>query len=62
MNDDILLIPKDSYTLLSHVLQSLLPIFVLFLDVTDQVSHPYKTAGNIVILQVLILTFLNSKL
>jgi hypothetical protein len=30
--------------------------------VSDQVSHPYKTAGKIIVLQMLIFVFLDSKL
>jgi hypothetical protein len=30
--------------------------------VTDQVSHPYKTTGKIILLYVLIFVFLDSKL
>jgi hypothetical protein len=32
------------------------------LSVSDQVSHPYKTIGNIVVLYILIYIFLDSKL
>ena len=32
------------------------------LNVSDQVSHPYKTRGNIIILYILIFTFMDSKL
>ena len=32
------------------------------LNVSDQVSHPYKTTGKIVFLYILIFTFLDSKL
>jgi hypothetical protein len=33
-----------------------------FLDVNDQVSHPYKTKGKIIVLWVLIVVFLDSEL
>ena len=32
------------------------------LNVTDQVSHPYKTTGKIIVLCIVIFTFLDSKL
>jgi len=32
------------------------------LNVSDQVSHPYKTTGNITFLYILIFKFLDSKL
>ena len=32
------------------------------LSVSDQVSHPYKTAGKIIVLCILIIKFLDSKL
>ena len=32
------------------------------LNVSDQVSHPYKTTGRIIVLYILILKFLDSKL
>ena len=32
------------------------------LNVSDQVSHPYKTTGKIIVLYILIFKFLNSKL
>jgi hypothetical protein len=32
------------------------------LDVSDQVSYPYKTAGEIIVLYILIFIFLGSKL
>ena len=33
-----------------------------FLNVSDQVSHPYQTTGKIIFLYILIFIFLNSKL
>jgi len=32
------------------------------LNVSDQVSHPYRTTGNIIVLCILIFVFLDSKL
>jgi hypothetical protein len=32
------------------------------LNVSDQVSHPYKTTEKVLVLYILILTFLDSKL
>jgi len=34
----------------------------VFLNTKDQVSHPYKATGKILILDILILIFLESKL
>ena len=31
------------------------------LNVSDQVSHPYKTAGKIIVLYILVFIFLGSK-
>jgi hypothetical protein len=35
--------------------------FSSFLNITDQVSQPYKTTGNIMVLCKLIFTFLDSR-
>jgi hypothetical protein len=37
------------------------PQSVLFLSVRDQVSHPYKTTGRIMVLYILTFTFLDSR-
>jgi hypothetical protein len=34
---------------------------MLFLSVTDQVSHPYKTTGRIMVLYILTFTFLDRR-
>jgi hypothetical protein len=51
-------------TLLPHwgpdILLSTLSLYS-FLNVTDQVSHPYRTTGNIIVLYVLIFKFLDSR-
>ena len=36
--------------------------FLSSLNVSDQVSHPYKTTGKIIVLYILILKFLDSNL
>jgi hypothetical protein len=36
--------------------------FLSSLNVNDQVSHPYKTTGKIIVLYILIITFLGSNL
>jgi hypothetical protein len=33
----------------------------MFLNITDQVSHPYRTTGKIIVLRILIFMFLDSK-
>jgi hypothetical protein len=46
----------------SPVTSSLLgPNILLFLNVRDQVSHPYKTTGRIMVLCILTFTFLESR-
>jgi hypothetical protein len=52
LSPNILLNTLFSYT---HSLRS-------SLNVSDQVSHPYKTTGNIIVLYILIFIFLGSKL
>ena len=52
----------------SSLLGSLAPLFLNTLsprtsrNVSDQVSHPYKTIGNIIVLYILIFIFLDSRL
>jgi fucose permease len=43
------------YTLFSNSLS-----LCSFLNVTDQVSHPYKTIGKIIVLYIIIFTFLEA--
>ena len=46
----------------SPVISSLLDPNILLSNVSDQVSHPYKTTGRITVLCILIFKFLDSKL
>jgi hypothetical protein len=66
-------LPTAQPSLFSHYfipLRSNIPLSTLFsntfslcfsLNVTDQVSHPYKTTGRIMVLYILTFTFLDSR-
>jgi hypothetical protein len=57
--------PITSYLLGLNIVPSYLFANILSLcssfNVRDQVSHPYKTIGKIIVLHILILTFLDSR-
>ena len=52
--------PRSKYSSQHHVLKH--PQLPFFRNVSDQVSHPYKTTGKIIVLYIMIFKFLNSNL
>ena len=56
------LLPRPSETLIFSTSTLLSLSLHSSLDVSDQVSHPYKTTGKIIVLYILIFIFLGNKL